>query len=67
MDPTQFFYLPIALPLFLVFVAGFLVVFLLLPLKLMKYAYEQLGLSPTGAVLMLFARWSEAVSTFPLR
>lgn len=54
MDPTQFLYLPLSLPFFLIFVALFLFVFFLLPLKLMKYAYEQLGVSPAGAVLLLF-------------
>jgi uncharacterized membrane protein len=55
MDPTQFFYLPLALPFFLGFVALFLFVFFLLPLGLMKYAYEQLGVSPKAAVLLLFS------------
>lgn len=54
MDPTQFLYLPLSLPFFLIFVSLFLFVFFLLPLKLMKYAYEQLGVSPAGAVLLLF-------------
>ena len=53
MEPTQFLYLPLSLPFFLVFAALFLFVFFLLPLKLMRYAYEQLGVSPAGAVLLL--------------
>src|SRR5581483_146665 len=53
MDPTHFLYLPLALPFFLIFVALFLFVFFLLPFGLLKYAYEQLGLSPNGAVLLL--------------
>ena len=53
MDPNQFGYLPLALPFFLAFVALLLFVVFLLPLKLMRYAYEQLGVSPGGAVLLL--------------
>jgi uncharacterized membrane protein len=53
MNTTQFLYFPLALPFFLILVALFLFVFFLLPLKLMKYAYEQLGVSPAGAVLLL--------------
>ena len=53
MNATQFLYFPVALPSFLILVVLFLFVFFLLPLKLMKYAYEQLGVSPTGAVLLL--------------
>ena len=55
MDSTHFLYLPLALPFFLIFVALFLFVVFLLPLGLMKYAYEQLGVSPNGAMLLLFA------------
>ena len=53
MNTGQFWYLPLTLPSFLVLVALFLFVFVLLPLRLMKYAYEQLGLSSGGAVLLL--------------
>ena len=52
---TQFLYLPLALPFFLIFVALFLFVVVLLPLKLMKHAYEELGISSSGAVLLLLA------------
>jgi uncharacterized membrane protein len=50
---SQFLYLPLALPFFLLFVGLFLFVFFLLPLKLMKYAYEELGISSSNAVLLL--------------
>src|SRR5581483_11461155 len=50
---AQFLYLPLALPFFLILVALLLFVFFLLPLGLMKYAYEQLGISSNGAVLLL--------------
>ena len=53
MHTTQFWYLPLALPSFFILLALFLFIFVLLPLGLMKYAYEQLGVSSTGAVLLL--------------
>jgi len=53
MDPFQFWYLPLAPAFFFILVALFVFVFILLPLGLMKYAYEQLGVSPAGAVLLL--------------
>ena len=55
MDTVQFWYLPLAPAFFLILVALFFFVFVLLPLGLMQYAYEQLGVSPTTAVLLLFA------------
>jgi len=53
MDLFQFWYLPLAPAFFFILVALFVFVFILLPLGLMKYAYEQLGVSPAGAVLLL--------------
>ena len=50
---TQFLYLPLDLPFFLILVVLFFFVFFLLPFKLMTYAYEQLGISSHGAVLLL--------------
>lgn len=54
MNTVQFWYLPLAPAFFLILVARFFVVFVLLPLGLMRYAYEQLGVSPRGSVLLLF-------------
>jgi len=53
MGATQFWYLPLAPAFFLILVALLFFVFVLLPLGLMKYAYEQLGVSPRSAVLLL--------------
>ncbi len=53
MGPSQFWYLPLAPAFFLILVAFLFFVFVLLPLGLMKYAYEQLGVSSKGAVLLL--------------
>ena len=53
LNTTQVLHFPLALPFFLILVTLFLFVFFLLPLKLMKYAYEQLGVSSAGAVLLL--------------
>ena len=55
MGAAQFWYLPLAPAFFLILVALFVFVLVLLPLRLMKYAYEQLGLSPRNAVLLLLA------------
>jgi len=55
MDPFQFWYLPLAPAFFLILVAIFFFVFVLLPLGLLRYAYEQLGVSPGMAVFLLFA------------
>lgn len=53
MGAVQFWYFPLAPAFFLILVGLFFLVFVLLPLGLMKYAYEQLGVSPTGAVLLM--------------
>jgi len=55
MDPFQFWYLPLAPAFFLILVAILFFVFILLPLGLLQYAYEQLGVSPGTAVFLLFA------------
>ena len=55
MDPLQFWYLPLAPAFFLILIALFFFVFVLLPLGLMRYAYEQLGVSPAAAMILLFA------------
>ena len=53
MDTLQFWYLPLAPAFFLILIALFFFVFVLLPLGLMQYAYEQLGVGPAKAVLLL--------------
>jgi len=53
MSPLQFWYLPLAPAFFLILVALLFFVFILLPLGLMRYAYEQLGVSPATAVFLL--------------
>ena len=55
MDTLQFWYLPLAPAFFLIFIALFFFIFVLLPLGLMQYAYERLGVSPTKAVLLLLS------------
>jgi uncharacterized membrane protein len=54
--PTQMFYLPLAPTFFFALVAIFLVIVLIyvLELRLIQYAYMQLGLSPQSALLLLF-------------
>jgi len=53
MSPVQFWYLPLAPAFFLILVGLLFFAFVLLPLGLMKYAYEQLGVSPKNAGLLL--------------
>jgi len=55
MNTVQFWYLPLAPAFFLILVALFFFVFVLLPLGLMQYAYEQLGVSPSRALLLLLS------------
>jgi len=55
MNIAQFWYLPLAPFFFFILVALLFFVFVLLPLKLMQYAYEQLGVSPGKAVLLLLS------------
>ena len=55
MHTAQFLYLPLAPVFFLILVALLVFVFVLLPLGLMRYAYEELGVSPGAAGLLLLA------------
>ena len=66
MNTTQFWYLPLTLPYFLIFIVIFLFIFVLLPLGLMKYAYEQLGVSSSGAVLLLLGSLIGSFMNIPI-
>ncbi len=55
MNTVQFWYFPLAPAFFVILVALFFFVFVLLPLGLMQYAYEQLGVSPSRALLLLLS------------
>ncbi|WP_292222705.1 DUF1614 domain-containing protein [Mesorhizobium sp.] len=66
MNFTEFWYLPLSVHSFFILVVLFFVVFVLLPLRLIKYAYEQLGVSPAGAVLLLFASLIGSYINIPL-
>lgn len=48
-------YVPIALPFFSVLAGILLVLMLLIQIEALRFAYEQLGVSPFAAVLLLFA------------
>jgi uncharacterized membrane protein len=65
-ETAQFWYVPLALPSFFILVGLFLFVFVLLPLRLMKYAYEQIGVSPTGAVLLLLGSLIGSTINIPI-
>jgi uncharacterized membrane protein len=47
-------YLPLSLPFFSVLVGVFVVLLVLLQLGALRYAYLSIGLSPGGAMLVLF-------------
>jgi len=65
MDPVQFWYLPLTPTFFLILVVLF-VLFVLLPLRLMRYAYEQLGLSHGAAVLLLLGSLIGSLINIPI-
>jgi uncharacterized membrane protein len=54
MHPIHLQYLPLTLPFFSILVAIFVVLVVLLQLRALRYAYMRLGLSPSGALLLLF-------------
>jgi len=54
MPLNQFQYLPLTGPSFLVLVAAFVLVVVLIQLGVLRYAYLQLGVSPGMAMLLLF-------------
>jgi uncharacterized membrane protein len=66
MDTAQFWYLPLTLTSFAVLVALFLLIFVLIPLGLMKYAYERLGVNSIGAVLLLLASLGGSYINIPI-
>jgi uncharacterized membrane protein len=55
MDPVQFWYLPLAPAFFFILVALLFLVFILVLLGLLRYAYAQLGVSPSTTIFLLLA------------
>jgi uncharacterized membrane protein len=62
----QFQYLPLAGPSFMVLVAAFVVVVVLVQLGVLRYAYMQLGVSPGVAVLLLLSSLVGSYFNIPL-
>ena len=63
-------YLPLPLPLFFLLAGSLFVWFILLQLRILRYAYERLGLSPGIATLVLFGSllgsyFNIAIAQFP--
>jgi uncharacterized membrane protein len=54
MYPSQVHYLPLAPPFFFILVGLFVVLFVLIQVGILRYAFTQLGLSPNAALLLLF-------------
>ena len=54
MHPSQMHYLPLTPPFFLILVALFVVLLVLVQLGVLNFAFTQLGLSPRAAFLLLF-------------
>jgi len=66
MDVAQFWYLPLSPAFFLILVAFFFFAFILLPLRLLEYAYEQLGVSPRTAIFLLFVSLIGSTINIPI-
>jgi len=59
-------YLPLSLPFFSILVAVFAVLLILLQLGILRYAYLSIGLSPGGAMLVLFGSLVGSYFNIPL-
>jgi len=59
-------YLPLSLPFFSILVALFAVLLILLQLGILRYAYLSIGLSPGGAMLVLFGSLVGSYFNIPL-
>src|SRR5262249_59120298 len=55
MNLSQVQYLPLALPFFFILVGLFVILLVLIQLGVLRYAYMRLGISPSAALLLLFA------------
>jgi uncharacterized membrane protein len=51
---SKYHYLPLALPIFSLLVGAFLVLALLVQIRILRFAYMRLGVSPGAAILLLF-------------
>jgi uncharacterized membrane protein len=51
---SNYHYLPLPLPIFSLLVGAFLVLALLVQIRILRYAYMRLGVSPGAAILLLF-------------
>ncbi|HEY7248393.1 MAG TPA: DUF1614 domain-containing protein [Xanthobacteraceae bacterium] len=63
---SSYHYLPLAPPFFLILVGLFLILLVLIQLGALRYAYMRLGVSPRGALVLLFASLIGSYFNIPL-
>lgn len=66
MQSSPFHYLPLAPGFFSILVGLFVVVVILIQLRVLRYAYMQLGLTSHGALLLLFASLAGSYFNIPV-
>jgi uncharacterized membrane protein len=63
---SQYHYLPLAPPFFFILVGLFVILLVLIQLGALSYAYMRLGVSPRGALVLLFASLLGSYFNIPL-
>jgi uncharacterized membrane protein len=66
MQTSQFHYLPLTPGFFSILVVLFFVLLILIQLRVLRYAYMQLGLSSRGAMLLLFGSLAGSYFNIPI-
>jgi uncharacterized membrane protein len=63
---SEYHYLPLATPFFFILVGLFVILLVLIQLGVLRYAYMRLGVSPRGALVLLFASLLGSYFNIPL-
>jgi uncharacterized membrane protein len=63
---SEYHYLPLAPPFFFILVGLFVILLVLIQLGVLRYAYMRLGVSPRGALVLLFASLLGSYFNIPL-
>jgi uncharacterized membrane protein len=63
---SQYHYLPLAPPFFFILVGLFVILLVLIQLGVLRYAYMRLGVSPRGALVLLFGSLIGSYFNIPL-
>ena len=66
MDPTGLHYFPLALPIYAILIGAFVVVFALIELKILVYAYQRIGVHPRYVGVVLLASLLGAAVNIPV-